>query len=180
MKGITRRKFLGTASAAGAGGLAATYAAPAARAAPLGAVFRRTDAPGIVVSHPSDWHLYPRLMTDLVAPAELFSLSSRALTPGPSFEESGVPDLSPLGSSDIAITVLGQRLGEGRNYSPGPPVSAGISLEGLTRATPAFAGIEQRLGWYLGPVWGYLVFVWNGGAADLQVADAVLRTIRAV
>jgi hypothetical protein len=180
MKRMTRRRFFGTATAGAAGGLLATSPASAATRAPLDAAFRRVEVPRIAVQYPSHWHLYPRLMTNVIAPVELFSLSSQAFTPGPSFDESGTPDFSGLGSRDVAITVLGQRLGGGRNYAPGQPVATGISLGGLTGATPAFAGIDQRVGWYLGPAWGYLVFLWSGGRADLTAADAILRSVRPI
>jgi hypothetical protein len=101
------------------------------------------------------------------------------LTPGPSFDESGFPDVSRLGARDVLITMWAQYLGtDPRKYGPGPPVSRGITLAGLTQDTPAFPAVEQRGASYLSPTIGYLVHVWSGKNADLSIPDAILRSFR--
>jgi hypothetical protein len=54
----------------------------------------------------------------------------------------------------------------------------GITLEGLTKDTPAFPEVDQRIGSYLGATVGYLVLVWSGKSADLTIADSILRSFR--
>jgi hypothetical protein len=178
MKTMTRGKLFAVASA-GAAGVLTSSAESARLDIPLDAVYERVQEPKIVVAYPSRWHLYPRLITDLTAPIELFSVSNRELTPGPSFDESGFPDVSRLGARDVLITMWAQYLGtDPRKYSPGPPVSGGITLAGLTQDTLAFPAVEQRVASYLSPTIGYLVHVWSGKNADLSVPDAILRSFR--
>jgi hypothetical protein len=178
MKRMTRTTFLstGVASAGAAAGLVPSPAAADAMIA-LDATYRRSEVPRASVAYPSTWHLYPKLITDVTAPAELFSISSEALTPGPSVDQSGLPDVSALGATGILITIFAQRLGHNGAFSGGQPISAGIGIDSLTKKTQA--GVDERTGWFLAPEVGYLVFVWSGqGNAPLATADGVLRSFR--
>jgi len=179
MKLMTRTKFLGTgiASVGGAAGLLRDPAIAAA-ALPLDASYQRPDTPKAAVSYPSGWNLYPNLITDLTAPAELFSISNQTLKPGPSMDESGLPDVSVLDDASVLITILAQTLGDG-SYAAGPSISVGMSIDRLAKVASPSANVDQRSGWYLDTTIGYLVLVWNGhGSADLLTADAILGSFR--
>jgi hypothetical protein len=180
MSRMTRGKFLGAgvASASTAAGVMSPRAVAEVRA-PLDSRYRRSDPPQVTVAYPRQWHLYPRLVTDLTAPAELFSISNEVLIPGPSFDESGLPNASALSETGVLMTILAQRLGPKGGYSPGPSISAGVALDSLTMNTSAFPNVDQRSGWYLDTEVGYLVLMWSGrGAVDLVTADAILRSFR--
>ena len=116
--------------------------------------------------------------TDLTAPAELFSISNQTLKPGPSMDESGLPDVSVLDDASVLITILAQTLGDG-SYAAGPSISVGMSIDRLAKVASPSANVDQRSGWYLDTTIGYLVLVWNGhGSADLLTADAILGSFR--
>jgi hypothetical protein len=178
MNRMTRGKFLGTGAASvGAAGLL-TGPAIAGVALPLNARYR-SPGTAATIAYPSQWYLYPKLITDLTAPAELFSISDHVLKPEPSLDQSGLPDPSPLGTNGVLITILAQQLGSDADYGPGQPVASGISLQGLKSDVTPTPGIDHRRGWYLNSSVGYLVYLWTGRqGADLATADAILRSFR--
>jgi hypothetical protein len=181
MKRMTRTKFVG-AGIASAGAAAGIVRYPARADAILGldAVYQRQEAPRITVAYPSAWHLYRKLITDLTAPAELFSLSNQVLTPGPSFDESGLPDVSGLPGTGLLITIFAQWLGRNGNYGPGKPISGGIGIDNLDNGMSA-QGVDKRTGWFLDTDVGYLVLVWSGqSGAPLTTAEAILQSFRRI
>jgi hypothetical protein len=180
MKGkLTRRTFLGATTAGVAGTLVEASPASAAPRIRLDLEYVRTEVPAVRVRYPGGWHFYPRLVTDMIVPVELFSISSQPLEPGPSLDESGLPDVSKLGVGGALISVHAQRLGPDGRYSHDPRLGPSLSLERLTRGGSRFPGTEFRTGWFVGDEWGYLVRIWTGGTtAELGTVNAILQTVR--
>jgi len=140
--------------------------------------YSRVADPMAEVSYPNHWYVVERLLTNLVDPVQVFSLSSRRVEAHDA-GIGGLPNLSRVASDCILLTIYARPL----TAAPIPTVarrtSDGIRMEDLAVSrNSAFPQFQHRIGWYSGSQWSYQVMMWIGSAArDLQIAGAVVRSL---
>jgi hypothetical protein len=166
----TRRALLVGAGAT----LLRTSTASAIVKAPLDKTYVRTDPPSVEVSYPEAWTLYTNFITDVEDPTELFTLTTVQLTPRPSVDGSGMPDLTGLGDSDALFVVLAEEATADEPLAPGLDVYQGVSFEDLEVVDEGNTIFTWRQQWYRGGAFGYYVWVWTGASADIATVEAVV------
>ncbi len=178
---VSRRQFF-TSAIAAAGATALTAGRALADSPPLlTETYERLESPAATVAYPESWFLTPTLISDLLNPVELFSVSSEPLS-----EEAeddfiiAEPDYTRLSPNGVLITVRAIPLVPGEQYLPGLDPAAGLAFSQLSlRADDyTFPAYSKSAAWYLGKDYGYEVRVFSGcGKPDMMTAAAIISTV---
>ena len=180
---LNRRAFIGKglATAAGAGVVGRTLIEPDNH---LENHYRRTEPPEVEVSYPDEWFLYERLVTDLVTPAQLFAVSSFDIGSHASRDESGVPDLTRLPSTEALVwAIAGQTTPQTK-----PPEAVTVSSRTSLRLDElpeidddGWPQFEIRGAWLATSRYVYWVKTWIGKAGtERAMTSDVIGSIRLV
>ncbi len=167
----TRRALL---LGAGATLIGTSTAGAVIKVPPLDNTYLRTDPPSVEVSYPDAWTLYTGFITDVEDPTELFTLTTVQLSPRPSVDGSGMPDLTGLGDSDALFVVLAEEATADEPLAPGLDVYQGVSFGDLEVVDEGNTIFTWRQQWYRGGAFGYYVWVWTGASVDLPTVEAVV------
>jgi hypothetical protein len=176
MKTKTRRQFLATAAAA-SGGVAL---APAAAAAPqaLDARFERSADPAVTIAYPSSWYFYEAIVSDLIDPVQISTISTRPLSPAPGLQ--GFPNLSLFPPDAVVAFFTASLIVSGITFGNGPSITGGVSLNDFVGGGPGSSpdGFVTYAAAYQEPKWAWGIYILTGPSAkvDWPTTKAVVQS----
>ncbi|MGH3429216.1 MAG: hypothetical protein ACRDQZ_16890 [Mycobacteriales bacterium] len=145
--------------------------------------YTRPDPPKVSVSFPPSYTLFPRFVTDLTYPYECFSLCNEALTPLPSDDQDGMPNLRDLGAGDAFVTVFADTL-TSENANLGAPVPTPLSMSDLAAIPDSGAsasGFDRYGAWFHSATWVYTMLIWIGRSSpEGPTISSVVATVNLV
>jgi hypothetical protein len=169
----TRRQFLKVGSLTGPEG-------PSRSALQSGGSwFQRETAPRVRAWVPEGWHSSSSLVTDLVEPVDLMTISSASIDPRPSRQESGLPDLSVQPQDSALVWLSGQDLSRVPGQAEGLRGPRRLRFSDLSSAGEwNDPGFHRRRQVYVGGKYVYALRVWIG--EEFRETDTIRSVIESI
>lgn len=145
----------------------------------LDAHYTRTTPPEVTVLYPSSWYLQTKIVTNLVDPVELFTISTLPVPSGIDF--AGKPNLTNLPPQSALLWVTASLIVPGITFPNGSSLSNGLRFTDL-RGSGEFdgtGGFSAYSAAYTDQIWDWLAYLWVGpqSSPDLNTFAAIMDAV---